>query len=162
MKAKYKILSFIPALCIMSLIFYFSSQTAGESSGLSGGIAERFLNDIINISNTKISAAEKIVYLGNMETVIRKAAHMVEYAVLGIAVAFPGYIYGKRRRRLIIWSEVICLMYAATDEFHQLYVLGRSGQVSDVIIDGIGALIGCFLFLLISRNIVKVTINRQL
>lgn len=153
MRVRCKILTILPALCVMGLIFYYSSQTAIESSGLSGGITKRFLEGILNISNINLSETDRLLWLEIMEIVIRKAAHMAEYAVLGIAVAYPVYAYGKRGKRLILWSELICVIYAATDEFHQLYVPGRAGQVSDVIIDGIGALIGCFLYLLISKRI---------
>ena len=40
---------------------------------------------------------------------------------------------------------LIAAGYAATDEFHQLFVPGRSGQVSDVILDSAGAAIGVLI-----------------
>ncbi len=136
----------------MILIFYYSSQTAVESSNLSGGITRRFLESILNISKIKLSETDRLLWLEIMEIVIRKAAHMAEYAVLGIAVAYPVYVYGKRGKTLILWSELICIIYAATDEFHQLFVPGRAGLISDVIIDGLGALIGCYLYLIIKKG----------
>lgn len=146
-----KLLTTIPAICVMVLIFYYSSQTAVESAGLSGGITRRFVEGILGVSKIELSAAERLVWLENMEIVVRKGAHMAEYGVLGIAVAYSLYVYGKRGRRLILWSELICVLYAATDEFHQLYVPGRAGQVGDVVIDGIGALVGCLVFFRATR-----------
>ena len=45
-----------------------------------------------------------------------------------------------RRELLIPWG--IAALYAVTDEFHQLFVPGRSGQFSDVVLDSAGALAG--------------------
>ncbi|HJA34824.1 MAG TPA: VanZ family protein [Candidatus Mediterraneibacter merdigallinarum] len=45
-------------------------------------------------------------------------------------------------------------LYAATDEVHQLFVPGRSGQISDVILDSAGALAGV-LVLAAVRKLIK-------
>jgi VanZ family protein len=42
-------------------------------------------------------------------------------------------------------------LYAASDEFHQLFVPGRSGEVKDVLIDSAGAVTGALLFYLALR-----------
>ena len=42
-----------------------------------------------------------------------------------------------------------CLLYAATDEYHQTFVPGRSGRVSDVLVDLLGSAIGTLGILLI-------------
>lgn len=61
-------------------------------------------------------------------------------------------------RNLIIpaLSWAFCILYAASDEFHQLFVPGRAGLITDVCIDSAGALLGILLFLgalrLISRR----------
>ena len=46
-------------------------------------------------------------------------------------------------------SFIICVLYASIDEFHQLFVPGRSGQVTDVLIDLIGVVLGLLLVFLI-------------
>ena len=53
----------------------------------------------------------------------------------------PGEIV---RELFLPWA--IAAAYAATDEFHQLFVPGRSGQLSDVILDSAGALAGVAAF----------------
>lgn len=68
--------------------------------------------------------------------------HFIEYAVLGALVVLalsltyktmPGtHLYG--------WALVICLVYAASDEFHQLFVPGRSADPKDWAVDSMGAL----------------------
>lgn len=142
-------LSMVPAICIMIAIFYFSSQTAVESSSLSGGITENIYQFVSKIGI--IDNSDKYAWLEYLETIIRKVAHMTEYAILGIAVSFSLFVYGNRRGKLVLLNVMICVFYALTDEIHQLYVAGRSGQLLDVAIDGCGALIGCFVFLLIGR-----------
>lgn len=146
-----KRLTIIPAICVMILIFLYSSQTAIESVELSGGITGRLVEVILNISKIELSPVDRLMWLEKMETVIRKAAHMVEYAILGIAVSYPLYVYGKRGKKLMLWGVLICVLYAITDELHQLYVPGRAGQVGDVVIDGIGGLVGCLVFFRVIR-----------
>ena len=80
---------------------------------------------------------------------IRKCAHFAEYAVLGATVAFA---FGDRlqtARKIVVASLGISAFYAATDEIHQMFVPGRMGSVSDVILDSAGALAGIVIFLLI-------------
>ncbi len=155
MKKKYRILSAIPALIIMCIIFYFSHQEAAESSKLSGGIIENIFSLNEKIFSLELPIEERIHWLELLETLIRKAAHMTEYGVLAIALSYWFYVYDKRGISLILWSEVIAVLYAATDEFHQLFIPGRSGQVTDVLIDGTGAFLGCLLFYIISKKFRK-------
>lgn len=146
MTKKHRILSTLPAIIIMIVIFYFSHQEAAESSKLSGGIIYNIFSFVERLFSLELPVEERIYWLEILETILRKAAHMAEYGLLATAVSFSFYVYEKRNSSLILWSEAVTVLYAATDEFHQLFVLGRSGQVSDILIDGIGALIGCILF----------------
>jgi len=72
-----------------------------------------------------------------LDTLFKKLAHMVEYAILTLLL----WRALNARPRLIppLWMAFICaLFYAASDEFHQLFVPGRNGTVRDVLIDSIG------------------------
>ena len=51
----------------------------------------------------------------------------------------------NRKRRALFSAWLTASAYAATDEFHQLFVPGRSGQISDVILDSAGAALGVLL-----------------
>lgn len=62
----------------------------------------------------------------------------------------PGFIRWKNGLTAICTAVI----YAATDEIHQLFVSGRSGRITDVLIDGCGAVAGTLIILLISRIIV--------
>ena len=74
----------------------------------------------------------------DLDFVLRKIAHVLEYAVLAalLARAWP-------RRKYLFWEVfTVVAFYAASDEFHQLFVIGRAGSLRDVLIDGIGAFLG--------------------
>lgn len=65
--------------------------------------------------------------------------------------------FGDRLRRHTYWLGpwLIAVCYAATDETHQLFVPGRSGQVRDVLIDSVGAAIGVLLATLAARRLAR-------
>lgn len=157
-------MSIIPAFVIMIGIFIFSSQTAVESSGLSSGITEQLFDLMVHVFSIELQVSDRVIWLDLVETIVRKAAHMTEYAMLAIAVSFSFYVYGKRIVNLILWSEIICVLYAITDEIHQLFIPGRSGQAMDVLIDGCGAMIGCLIFAFFCRilaNRVQRVVNQE-
>ncbi|WP_245575523.1 VanZ family protein [Alkalicoccus chagannorensis] len=58
----------------------------------------------------------------------------------------------SRARRPGWTALIICVVYAASDEYHQTFIPGRSGEVSDVVIDGIGAFVGISFYLLIRKR----------
>ncbi len=80
--------------------------------------------------------------LGTLDLVLRKLAHMTEYALLTLLWAWALAPFTR-------WSApagaVIAIAYAATDEFHQTFVEGRTGSIADVGIDAIGVLIALAL-----------------
>jgi VanZ family protein len=76
--------------------------------------------------------------------IMRKVAHMTEYAILLLLLwrAFKnGLTHSSRPGRSAWWAWLLCLAYACTDEFHQSFVPTRQASVWDVCIDAAGALI---------------------
>lgn len=123
-----KVLENIRKVCVvliivwMVVVFVFSHQTGEGSSGLSSKIAKMLFN------NDQI--AEK------MEVFIRKGAHMAEYAVG--AMLFYGYCLtypNMQPKKRIIFAEMCTVLYAITDEVHQLFIPGRNGSFFDILID---------------------------
>ena len=87
---------------------------------------------------------------------VRKCAHASEYAVLGILILGTAYSFSEDRgRKIILLCWCVGTAYAGTDEFHQLFVPGRSCQFRDVCIDSAGVLTGLILFSLIKHQIAK-------
>lgn len=75
--------------------------------------------------------------------VVRKFAHVTEYAVLCLLCIRAFRITGEWPfARVVVWSVLISIAYAASDEWHQTFVPGRGGVVSDVLIDTVGAFCG--------------------
>lgn len=135
MKNKKIIISWLLLILWMAFIFYMSSCNGNVSSDQSGTIAY-VLHNILGID-----------YFDNLIIIIRKCAHVSEFFILGILVINLISKYNVKHIYLI--SFIICVLYASSDEFHQLFVPGRSGQVTDVLIDLIGVVLGLlFVFLI--------------
>ena len=71
--------------------------------------------------------------------------------VLGVLVLNAFGKTGVRGYRHILFSAIVCVLYAATDEIHQLFVPGRGGQIRDVLIDSIGAGTGFIFYFIICK-----------
>lgn len=151
----YRIITAAALVLWMALIFSLSSQNAALSSGTSGGVI-RLIAGIFCPGFDNLSAAEQTEIVSSMQFIARKSAHFCIYTVLGILsfLTFISYEKLKFVLRLAV-SGAVCLLYAASDEFHQLFVPGRSGEVRDVMIDFSGAMLGiamsALIFLLIGR-----------
>jgi VanZ family protein len=77
--------------------------------------------------------------LGTWDTILRKGAHLTEYAVLG------GLLYRALGREPL--ALAVGIAYAATDELHQYFVRGRHASPVDVAIDAVGIAVGMLLWL---------------
>ena len=77
--------------------------------------------------------------LGTWDTILRKGAHLTEYAVLG------GLLYRELGREAL--ALAVGIAYAATDELHQYFVRGRHASPVDVAIDAVGVAVGMLLWL---------------
>lgn len=75
-------------------------------------------------------------------SLLRKNAHFFAYLILGILVSKGLKSFGVVGFKNMVISIIICVLYAMSDEFHQLYVSGRGGQLKDVVIDSTGAIVG--------------------
>lgn len=82
---------------------------------------------------------------------VRKAAHVTEYLVLGVLTSQALDPRRATARDLIALSVVICVLGASIDETIQLFVPGRSGQVADVLIDSCGIVAGVALRTVVVR-----------
>jgi VanZ family protein len=77
--------------------------------------------------------------LGTWDTILRKGAHLTEYAVLG------GLLYRALGREPL--ALAVGIAYAATDELHQYFVHGRHASPVDVAIDAVGVAVGMLVWL---------------
>ena len=121
----------------MAIIFYMSNQPSSISSAQSGNFIEL-------LKNTPIigTVLKTLLESDSAQFVIRKSAHMLSYATLAVLWFMALHDNEKNIRKTSIIAFIITFIYACTDETHQLFIPGRSGEFRDVLIDSTGALIG--------------------
>ena len=105
--------------------------------------------DLFDSEEAIIAAAESINHI------VRKIAHFTEYMVLCILLIIGLWVNDIRGRRMYIRAVIITAVYACTDEFHQIFIPGRYGGVTDVLLDTAGAVFGCVVVSFILRHINK-------
>ncbi len=82
---------------------------------------------------------------GILTTLIRKMAHFFCYLILGILGMWTLSAYNAEGKRWLI-ALLFCMLYAVSDEVHQLFVPGRAGKIVDVLIDTAGSATGIAAF----------------
>ena len=139
-----KPLSFLPALLMMYLIFNFSAQSGDVSGQLSGSVTEELVELCGELFDRDWSDQQILHYAGLLEHYVRKAAHVTEYFLLAVTVAFPLWVYRLRGWKLVLCAGLFCMGFAGLDEWHQSFVPGRSPALRDVFIDTAGSLAGIY------------------
>lgn len=129
-------ISLLLVILWMIFIFVMSSFDATSSSNQSNFIVDIIIS-IINIKD-----------IGLLSLIIRKLAHFIEYFILGILVINFITRYDKK----IIIAILLCIIYATSDEIHQIFVPGRSCQIIDIMIDSLGSIMGIYLYKLITKK----------
>lgn len=145
------ILFWVITIACVILIFVFSHQSAIDSEKTSK-LVQAFMNTIFGGAFS--------------EDVIRKGAHIFEFLMLSIFTYFAIYntnkvsvetsysessvkIIKSDNEMCIVFTTWFCILNAVIDEYHQLFVTGRSGSITDVAIDMIGVVFLMILFRLI-------------
>ncbi|MBS7041942.1 VanZ family protein [Veillonella sp.] len=121
---------------VLCLIVFFIWDNSLQNGGTSDGVSLIFAKWIAPIAN-------KLGFYGNiwaLNRIIRKLAHLTEFTILG------GVLYVVLRRYIeygtVVKTIGVGIVIASLDEFIQLFSLGRSSQLSDVLIDTVGIIIG--------------------
>lgn len=145
-------------LCLawMLLIYYKSGQSYGEQDLrplLRQWIAEPTL--LMLLPNIEFFYDGGLVSFKDpysmLEFFIRKAAHVTEYFLLAFLVWRTFAATRVRRSIALTVTALLSILYAASDEWHQSFVPGRTGHGIDVYVDSIGVLL-LVLFVLVSRQ----------
>ncbi len=156
MNNKKKRLCFAVAVVIwMGVIFFFSAQNGQQSSQISNGITMRILRllypNLDNLSNVK-----QMELLDTFSFFVRKAAHFTEYAILGFLISGFFQTFYWKKWSLILNTWLLGTAYAFSDEFHQMFLEGRSPKVGDVWIDSSGVLSGILAFYVVCAIITSI------
>lgn len=138
------------AILWMGTIFYMSNQPANISTVQSDGVI-----NILSGVPVLGGVMDVLISNGTASFVIRKSAHMFSYGLLSILLFMSIYDNYKSINKTSIISFIITFLYACSDEFHQTFILGRSGEFRDVLVDSTGAIIFLLIVILITTFIKK-------
>lgn len=120
----------------------FSADNSIESTKKSDSVVIKIIEPLLG----KRFSVDEGKYFEKLEILVRKGAHFTVYLILGILL-----VSFVREFRVINYKSLliaICLafLYACSDEVHQLFVSGRSGEIRDVVLDTVGAMVGCLIY----------------
>ncbi|WP_161625510.1 VanZ family protein [Sporomusa ovata] len=150
---KYLILHWGVILIWIACIFAFSAQPARDSNGLSLKVTRIIINAATYVMQAHRDTGMTERLVAKYNGLVRKAAHSTIYFLLGVLLTRSLRISGMKGKKIYFWALLFCLVYAASDELHQVLVAaGRSGQLSDVLLDTAGAGVGIGVYQLFSRK----------
>lgn len=135
-----KILSVLLVI-IWSLFIFTNSNQNGESST---GNSNKLISKVVSIlTNVEEGTKEMDEIVEKFNLPVRKTAHFIEYFLLAVFVVYALLILNVPSYLII--AIIYSVLFAISDEVHQLFIDGRSGQLSDVLLDSSGALIGVYI-----------------
>ena len=146
-----KIVKLILIILCMLFIFSLSSDNGEVSEKKSDSLIVKVTETILH---RKLTVEEKEKYIEKTVVLVRKSAHFTLYFILGLLVISFLKEFGLSRKSIII-SIIVVLLYAVSDEIHQTFIPGRSGEVFDVLIDTIGGTLSTVLYYLIYKRRIK-------
>lgn len=161
-KSHSKTATILLALLIFQMLFIFAMSSFGPDS--SNAQSNFFVNLISGlVPNLKTSTSASAFDLKTLIFFVRKTAHFTEYAILGLLFylnlrhhsnqkqSLRNHSSKKQSLKLFALAILFSALYACTDEFHQLFVPGRTGQPFDVLVDTLGATFGCLIVLVVQK-----------
>lgn len=141
----YKSISWIAAISWMAVIFYLSHQPGTASSNLSSGIVAALLDLMDQVAPALEFDIE------SFHTFVRKNAHFLAYFLLSLLSLNAWRSSGFRGFKQLALGFGMCVLFAVTDEIHQLFIAGRSGEARDVLIDSAGAGLGVVIYAVVDN-----------
>lgn len=164
--------------CFTKLIYNLSAQTGHESGSLSNSLylflsQFEFLNELLHkwdqfvikvLHKLNLEELYPLIFstYSNWSFIIRKWAHFGIYMVLGI-LSMGVFTYAFNFYKAFLLTFYCGSFFAFSDEIHQLFVEGRTGQISDFEIDVLGLVTGMTfcLFIFIVVKLIRF-INKSL
>ena len=137
----------IAIILLCYTIFKFSDARGQKSSKTSTEFTKILINLFEN--NKNMSQEEKYIRVESIQPLVRKGAHFCLYMLLGILTMLCAQTFNWCKAYKFDISVIFILLYASSDEIHQLFVPGRSGQFIDVCLDTVAATCGILLVMLI-------------
>lgn len=132
----------------MIVIFGFSAMNGKESNIKSKEVIHKIVTQVIIITNklniTHIDTHEEHLkeIVNNLNFILRKCMHASVYFILSMIIFHLVRTNNLSVFRAFLIASLFSFVYACTDEYHQTFIDGRTGQFSDVLIDTAGVLVG--------------------
>ena len=150
-RSKRRYLIWIIPVAIAIMIFSFSAQPGDDSAQLSDRFVDLFL--YMRERMGLFPHMSDVEFINFFSVLVRKSAHVTEYLLLCISLHVSFSVSGIKAGVRILCSFLITFGYACTDEFHQLFVPGRAGLFTDVLIDSSGAFVLGIILILYQKHV---------
>ena len=163
-KSHSKTATILLVLLIFQMFFIFIMSSFGPDS--SNAQSNFFVNLKTGTSTSAFDLKPLIFF-------VRKTAHFTEYAILGLLFYLNLKHHSNKKQplnhhssqkqspKLFALAILFSALYACTDEFHQLFVPGRTGQPFDVLVDTLGAAFGCLVVLAVQKIRTRLALRRS-
>ena len=141
-------------LFMACVIFTFSSQPAKQSNSVSKGITRKIVDTLPQTKHKTEKQKQKIV--NKINHYVRKLAHFTAFFFFGLFLLSAILLtYSNKYSviKIILMSAIIALLYAISDEIHQMFVPERGPQVKDVLIDFSGSALSFFVVMITKKII---------
>lgn len=135
-----KFIYIVLTLVIIISIYYLSSMNNKETNSLSKGIVYKSIELVEHITHKEY---DKRSIVNKLNYPIRKCAHFTIFLLLGISIFL--FINTFNINIKILISILICIVFAILDETHQMFSLGRSSSILDILIDSMGSIVGIMI-----------------
>ena len=142
------------------LALWLAMIVVASSDWLSEAHTDIWLERLLRFfSSDTVGSASSSDALSVLSFIVRKLAHLLVYAVLGLlaaqTLALCGRARGTDRKALLRMAAIVLpfgILVAALDEWHQTHVPSRTGSFRDVLIDTVGLALGVLVVWLIARR----------
>lgn len=149
-----RVISWALVIAWMAAIYMLSAQPVEKSAQTSQPVALF----VARVMGEPLEAMPKNEYqqtLDRYQHIVRKAAHITEYAILAALLFIALGLMPVSLRARLIFSALPAILYGVADELHQLWVSGRGAGVGDMLFDALGAITGtalCLAFIMLRQR----------
>lgn len=149
------VLNIFLVLLWCGFIFYLSGETAPQSRSQSKPLAEGIVKKVEEIQKKHSPPPVLKKKIDKFENSLRDAAHSGCYFVLSLLLINLLYLLKMKKLKAIFLTIIISMLYALSDEIHQLFVPGRAFQLIDMALDFVGVVLAISIYLLLFNMILK-------
>lgn len=163
-----KVICLIITIAWLITIFTLSGMNSEESNSKSKSTINVLIQQTLNITNkTGItdkhpSDEKKEQVIDEINAPMRKFAHATVFIILSILIMICLRTFNVRPWTSFLVTIIISFVFAILDEYHQTFVVGRTAQFIDSLIDTFGALIGSTISLIVINIRAKKKANKKM